>query len=115
MIERVLPAMFSLLVAAAGWFYMFYSSAAQQLARIEGQAANQKRIRLRRLGGCSMILLAITFYVGCEALNRHDLALFSGMMLAVLALMAVTLVLALIDLRLTGNLRRSRRQDHSKP
>lgn len=101
--------MFSLLVAAAGWYYMFYSSAAQRLAGIENQAVNQKRVRLRRLGGCSMIMLAMAFYVGCDALNRHDLGLFSGMMLAVLALMALTLVLALIDLRLTGKLRRSRR------
>jgi UDP-N-acetylmuramyl pentapeptide phosphotransferase/UDP-N-acetylglucosamine-1-phosphate transferase len=108
MIERVLPAIFSLLVAAAVWFYMFYSSAAQQLAGIENRAANQRRVRLRRMGGCSMILLAVAFYVGCDALNRHDLGLFSGMMLAVLALMALTLVLALIDLRLTGKLRRDR-------
>src|SRR5690349_19902640 len=106
MLERVLPAVFSMRVAACGWLYMFYSSAAQQLAGIENNAINQKRIRLRRVGGCCMILLAITFYVGSDALNRHDLGLFSGMMLAVLALMAATLVLALIDLRLTGELRR---------
>jgi drug/metabolite transporter (DMT)-like permease len=113
--ERVLPAMFSLLVAAAGWFYMFYSGAAQQLAGIERPVANQKRVRLRRIGGCSMIMLAIAFYVGCDALNRHDLQLFSGMMLAVLALMALTLFLALIDLRLTRDLRRAQRGNRSKP
>lgn len=113
--EKVLPAMFSLLVAAAGWFYMFYSRAAHQLAGIEGTAANQKRIRLRRVGGCSMILLAVVFYIGCDALNRHDLQLFSGMMLAVLALLALTLLLALIDLRLTRDLRRARREDRLKP
>jgi len=108
--ERVLPPIFSLLVAAAGWFYMFYSTAANKLAGEEGEATNRKRVRLRRFGGCCMILLAVAFYVGCEALNRHDLRLFSGMMLAVLALMAATLVLALIDLRLTSDLRRRRRE-----
>jgi uncharacterized protein YjeT (DUF2065 family) len=113
--ERVLPAMFSLLVAAAGWFYMFYSRAAHQLAGIESAAANQKRVRLRRIGGCSMILLAVVFYIGCDALNRHDLQLFSGMMLAVLGLLALTLFLALLDIRLTRDLRRAQRENRSKP
>jgi peptidoglycan/LPS O-acetylase OafA/YrhL len=98
---------FSLLTAAAGWFYLFYSRAAEKLVGVEGARVNARRIRLRRVGGSAMILLGAAFYVACAALVRKDLSLFSGMMLAVLALMAVTLVLGLMDLRLTRKLRKN--------
>jgi len=98
---------FSLLTAAAGWFYLFYSRAAEKLVGVEGARANARRVRLRRVGGTAMILLGAAFYVACAALIRRDLALFSGMMLAVLTLMAVTLILGLMDLRLTRKLRKN--------
>ena len=98
---------FSLLVAAAGWFYLFYSRAASKLVSVEGARTNSLRIRLRRVGGTAMILLGAVFYVACDALNREQLAVFSGLMLAVLALMATTLVLGIIDLRLTRQLRKT--------
>jgi peptidoglycan/LPS O-acetylase OafA/YrhL len=98
---------FSLQVAAAGWFYLFYSRAAEKLVGVEGARTNARRVRLRRVGGTAMILLGAAFYVACDALVRKDIALFSGLMLAVLALMAVTLVLGIVDLRLTRQLRKS--------
>lgn len=107
-LTRWLVGIFSLLVAAAGWFYMLYSRAAHHLAAIEEPAVNRRRIVLRRIGGSCMMVLGATFYVGCDALLREDLRLAAWMMLAVFALMAVTLVLGLIDLRLTRALRRRR-------
>lgn len=100
---------FSLLVAAAGWFYLFYSNAAAKLVGVEGARTNALRVRLRRVGGTAMILLGAAFYVACDAILREQvrLRLFLGMMLAVLALMAVTLVLGIIDLRLTRQLRKT--------
>jgi drug/metabolite transporter (DMT)-like permease len=105
-----LAGIFSLLVAAAGWFYLFYSRAAQKLAGVEGTRANAQRVRLRRINGVAMILLGAAFYVGCNALVRHELSLFAGMMFAVLTLLATTLVLGLLDLRMTRKLRRDRQE-----
>ena len=53
-----------LVVAAAGWFYMFYSRAAHSLTGIENDEINLKRIRLRRVGGLVMFVLAIFFFAG---------------------------------------------------
>ena len=44
-----LPAIFALLVAAAGWYYLFYSKAAIGLRGIEDDRQNRLRVRLRRL------------------------------------------------------------------
>jgi hypothetical protein len=103
---QILAGVFSLLVGAAGWFYLFYSRAAEKLAGVEAARTNALRVNLRRVGGCAMIGLAVTFYIGCVALLRRNLTLFGAMMFAVLVLMAVILVLGLVDLRLTNRLRR---------
>ena len=111
--ERYLPGIFALLVAAAGWFYMFYSRAATDLSGIEAADANRLRVRLRRVGGLVMMLLAIAFYAGSEAVQRRQGPTAAGLMLAVLVLMGAIVVLGLIDLRLTNRLRRSqRKRDH---
>ena len=55
---------FSLLVAAAGWYYMFYSRMAEKLAPIEEQQINRRRSRLRRIGGFFMFLLAVFLFAG---------------------------------------------------
>jgi Na+/H+ antiporter NhaD/arsenite permease-like protein len=106
-----LPAIFSLLVAAAGWFYMFYSNAASKLAGVESSHANLLRVRLRRAGGLAMILLAIAFYGGFVALDQGRGPAAAGLMAAVLVLMCAIVVLGLVDLRLTSRLRRSQRQE----
>jgi hypothetical protein len=109
-----LPAIFSLLVGAAGWFYLFYSRAGAELATMEAVATNRLRVRLRRIGGFAMILLAVSFYVGMEALEQRNPTTFVGFMIAVLLLLCAIIVLGLVDLHLTNRLRRYRhKQDRS--
>jgi hypothetical protein len=119
----ILAGILSLLIAAAGWYYMFYSRAAHQLSGIEGAAANRKRITLRRVNGATMCALAVVLYIGTAALARQDeqghprpdVKLFAGMMLTLLLLIVALLVLGLMDLRLTHDLRRRIRRDHDDP
>jgi hypothetical protein len=106
-----LPGIFSLLVAAAGWFYIFYSNAATRLSAVEANSTNQLRVRLRRLGGAAMIGLAAAFYVGFDALERRRASLSAVLILIVLLLMSLIVVLGLIDLRLTHKIRQSQHQD----
>ena len=107
-----LPAIFSLLVGAAGWFYMFYSQAASNLAPLEEQPINTMRIRLRRLGGLAMILLAVSFYLGFAAMEHDHSSTAAFCMLLVFILLGIIIVLGFVDLRLTNRIRRSkRRQD----
>ena len=105
-----LVGIFSFLVAAAGWYYLFYSRAAHRLALIEDQDLNQKRIRLRRIGGAVMILLAASVFAGVFTVQTPHW--FVAVWLAVLVLLGTIVVLALADLRLTLKLRR-RKQDRS--
>jgi UDP-N-acetylmuramyl pentapeptide phosphotransferase/UDP-N-acetylglucosamine-1-phosphate transferase len=119
-VQGHLPAIFALLVAAAGWFYMFYSKAASNLSSIEDPRANQLRVRLRRVGGMAMILLAVSFYAGYVAIDRQRPSAAAGFMFAVLVLMGAVVLLGLVDLRLTRKLRKARRsgserrQDHDR-
>ena len=46
---RAFCAIFSLFVAAAGWYYMFYSKAASRLSGIEDSRANGVRVWLRKM------------------------------------------------------------------
>jgi Kef-type K+ transport system membrane component KefB len=112
-----LPAIFALVVAAAGWFYMFYSRAAAKLHGIEPSATNRMRVRLRQVGGLSMMLLAIAFYAGYVAIDQRRVEQASFYMFAVLALLAIIIVLGLADLRLTNKLRKSDRDqdEHEIP
>ncbi|MGB7160633.1 MAG: hypothetical protein WBD40_21385, partial [Tepidisphaeraceae bacterium] len=104
-----LPAIFSLLVAAAGWFYMFYSRAAQGLAEIENEPRNLRRIRLRRVGGFMMFCLAIAFFIGFQPyVWRSERVALVTWTLVMLLLLAIV-VLGLIDLRLTWQLRKRRK------
>ena len=112
---EILAGILALLIAAAGWYYMFYSRAAQNLSAIEGGDVNRRRVILRRINGFLMCALAVVFYIGVAALARRDIKLFAGMMFAVLALMAALLVFGLIDLRLTHALRKQLRRDRDDP
>ena len=107
-----LPALFALLVAAAGWFYLFFSKSAQRLAGIEGDGRNRLRVRLRRLGGLAMLLLAAAFYATVTFGTRRPPSpwgVLIGGASMILLLMAV-LVLALADLRLTRRFRDERKR-----
>jgi hypothetical protein len=109
---KYLPAAFSLLVLAAGWYYLFYSPAAHRLSGIEQPQLNALRIRLRRANGVVMMLLAVAFYAACETVNE-----FTSKSTAILVLVSVPLllcamiVLALIDIRLTRRLQRDRKRN----
>ena len=97
---------FSLLTAVAGWYYLFYSRAAQRLEAIEEAKINARRVMLRRLGGGFMLVLAICFFAGCQdGLSRQT---FLGLWLGVLLLLAAIVALALYDVRLTWKLHRDR-------
>lgn len=101
-----LPTILSLLIGAAGWYYLFYSRAAHQLRGMEHAAHNQRRIRLRRVGGFLMLLLAVAFFAGFETVNpRENPDAFVLVWVAVMVLLALIVVLALIDLRLTWHMR----------
>ena len=99
---------FSVLTAAAGWYYIFYSRAAQRLEAVESRRINVQRIRLRRVGGVAMLSLGILFFAGFQTVRPTP---FIVIWVAVVVLLAAIVVLALIDLRLTYKLQQSRRQE----
>ena len=104
-----------MLIAIAGWFYMFYSRAAANLGSVEDAVLNAKRIRMRRVGGFVMLLLAVAFFMLFYTFDSDDQAMqFIVTLLAVLVLLCMILVLGLIDLRLTLRLRRSARKRDSQ-
>ena len=107
--RNYLPAAFSLLVAAAGWFYMFYSRAAHNLHGVENEALNLRRIRLRRVGGFVMFCLAIAFFVGFHPYVWNAGAAALAIWMLVMVLLLAVVVLGLVDLRLTWQLRKPRK------
>jgi len=109
---QVLSAILALLTGAAGWYYLFYSTAAQRLAGLEAGHINRRRILLRRINGVAMLLLAVCFFMLFWTV-RQGLGML--LVLAVLlVLLVVILVLALIDLRLTWRLRHERPENKLK-
>lgn len=107
-----LPGVLALLVATSGWFYMFYSRAAHKLEGIEANPVNRKRRRLRQVNGFVMMLLAIAFFAGSYTFDIDRAPLkYIGVWLAALVLLAAMVVLALLDVRMTVQLRERRRND----
>jgi UDP-N-acetylmuramyl pentapeptide phosphotransferase/UDP-N-acetylglucosamine-1-phosphate transferase len=100
--------LFSLLTAAAGWYYVFYSRAARRLEGLEERGINVRRIRLRRVGGGAMMLLGVLFFVGFQRWIETSAGVFLAVWLGVLCLLAAIVALGLIDLRLTWKLRNLR-------
>lgn len=101
-----LPVIFSILVAAAGWFYILHAARACSLKGFETDRDNRLRIRLRRIGGILMIVLAICFYFAYHLAGdpgRQWIALFCVTL--VLVLLPIILFLAYVDLRLTLKMR----------
>src|SRR3954469_8369028 len=107
-----LPGIFSLLVLAAGWYYLFYSPAAKRLAAIENPRLNALRVRLRRLNGIVMMLLAVAFYGASYAVTKETTAAWVS--LSVVVLMGVMVLLALVDMQLTRKLREQRKREEPK-
>jgi hypothetical protein len=106
----VFSTIFSLLIAAAGWYYMFYSRAAVSLHGIEDEHLNKRRQRLRQLGGFMMILLAVGLFAGFHTVDPNSSAqAFLLIWFGVFLLLFAVLLLAMADLRLTWRLRHRRR------
>lgn len=112
----VLPGIFSLLVGACGWYYLFYSRAARKLEGVEDDATNRRRGRLRRIGGMTMLLLAVFIYAGFYTVDaKHSPAAFLLTWVVVFVLLFLIVLLALVDLRLTARLRRNRTKPPTLP
>jgi hypothetical protein len=108
---RTLSAIFALLIAAVGWYYLFYSRASERLEGIEDDRVNRLRGMLRRTNAIIMMLIAVgiataTYRFDMERMPRE----FGLTWLAVMTLLFVSVVLALIDVRLTFKLRRTLRE-----
>jgi membrane protein YdbS with pleckstrin-like domain len=106
---RYLPGIFSLIVLAAGWYYIFYSAAARRLSGIEDSALNRFRVRLRRFNGVIMMLLAVAFYAAYYTVADKNTA--AWIFIAILLLLAAMIALALIDVQLTRRLRQKQKRD----
>lgn len=105
----------SLLTAVTGWYYLFYSRAAGRLAGLESRRLNRRRRRLRRAGGVVMLLLAVGFFAGFNSVDAvRQPTGYLVVWAAVMLLLIVMVILALADVRLTAQLRRSFR-DGERP
>jgi len=106
-----LTSIFSLLVAAAGWYYMFYSRAALKLSPVEGEHRNRLRQRFRQANGFVMFLLAVALYAGFNTVDPQVSAqTFLTVWFCVFVLLLVIVLLAMVDVRMTWRLRHHRRQ-----
>ena len=110
-----LLAIFALLIAAVGWYYLFYSRAAARLEGVEDDRTNRLRGRLRRANGIIMLLMAVGIAVATYRFDMERMPTEFGITwLAVMLLLLVSVILALIDVRLTLKLRRAlRERNHS--
>jgi len=103
---RAFCAIFSLFIAAAGWYYMFYSRAASRLSGMEDANINAMRVWLRKVNGLLMFLLAVCFFAGFFAVDLdHPTRMTAIVWLAVCGLVLALMALGLVDLRLTWRLR----------
>jgi len=104
---RLLTAILAVLTGMAGWFYLFFSGAAQRLGGIEQRRANRWRIRLRRTNGVMMILLAALLYGGTYAVDEQiNPKTFIFIWMSVTLLLGMVLLLVLADVRLTIGLKK---------
>jgi hypothetical protein len=113
---KPLSGILSLLIALSGWYYMFYSRAAQRLGPVEGTTANLQRIRLRRVNGFMMFVLAVCLFSGVWTFDSHSTPrAFLTVWSVAIVLLFVIVLLALLDVRLTHRLRRrATPPDHSE-
>ena len=101
------PAILAVLIGAIGWFYVFHSQAAERLNGVEPTPVNRRRQFNRRLGGVLLLPMAVLFLAGSYWIDPHDRpGAFLVVWFSVMALLAVVVVLAFNDLRLTAKLRR---------
>ena len=107
---RTALSIFALLVAAVGWYYLFYSRASERLEGLEENRANRLRGILRRTNAIIMLLMAVGIALGTIRMDQLTPEQFMLTWAGVMALLFIAVVLALIDVRLTLKLRRSLRE-----
>jgi hypothetical protein len=112
--NQIIPTIFSLLCAGAGWYYLMHAGSAAKLGSYERPADNLLRIRLRRWGGILLVMIAIAFYIGFRVADADGNGVVVALsMLTVIVLLPIVLLLALVDMKLTRKMResfRNRRQ-----
>ena|SRR3954452_25307084 len=102
---------FCLLVAAAGWYYMFYSRGATNLQGLEAADYNRRRQRYRQVNGFVMVLLGAAMFAGFHTVDAATSAqAFLLVWMSVFVLLFTIVLLAMVDLRLTWRLRQRRRE-----
>jgi peptidoglycan/LPS O-acetylase OafA/YrhL len=104
-----LPAILAFLIATSGWYYAWYSRAAEGLAHLESVRVNRFRQQLRRVGGCAMILLGAGIAVGTYGLDLDRPGMwFALIWIGVMLLLVGVIVLVYVDIRLTHRLWKNR-------
>lgn len=94
------------MIGAAGWYYLFYSRAANRLAGIERAQVNRLRVRLRRINGLLMLLLGGLLLAAFEAVDAERTpGRFLAVWLGILGMLGAIVTLALWDVKLTWKLR----------
>lgn len=112
--HRLLLSLFCFTVMATGWYYLFYSRAAQRLAPIEGEAANRQRVRLRRANGLVIMLLGAFLYIGLFGVSwENPTTAFGVVWLLVFGLLGTVILLALADVWLLHQFRRRRQEQRN--
>jgi hypothetical protein len=101
--------LFSFLCVVCGWYYLFYSKAADRLAPLEDAPINARRILLRRICGIALSLLGAAIFTAKIAQERARPAAILACWLVVLILLIAVVALAWADMRLTAKLRRKLR------
>jgi hypothetical protein len=104
-----LSTILALLIGIAGWYYLFYSRAAQRLEGVESQRLNRLRVGLRRVGGLVLLLLAPMFFAGFHSVDADtNPDTFVAIWVVVMLLLGVNVLLAMVDVGLTWKIHRAR-------
>lgn len=104
-----------LLIAASGWYYLFYSRAAHKLSGVEADSSNRRRVILRRCNGVVMMFLAMLLYFANHIVELKDRPIAATVVLVgIICLLGISVLLGWLDLRLTMNLRNRRRDDRDQ-
>ena len=101
----LVPGLVALVVAGAGGYYLFVSSAAHKLGEVEDPPTNRRRVRLRRANGLILVLLALALIAIFAGAERRLPAVVLAGLVALAGLLPVSLALAIWDIRLTRRLR----------
>jgi hypothetical protein len=101
------PDVLALLIAASGWYYLFYSRAAHKLDGLDSKPVNVWRILLRRVNGGVIMLLGVAVFVGSQ--NLPPVA-FVAAWASAIGLLLLAVILAMIDIRLTWKMTQARRR-----